>query len=161
MNRCLNSLIFMNSITRYILPLVTIIIFISCSTANTMKNIILTGNAPMPIGPYSQAVEANGFIFVSGQIAINPETGLMVEHADIKTEAKQVMENIEAIITASGSSMNNIVKCTIFLRDMNSFTEVNSVYGEYFPRNQPARETVEVSDLPKNANVEISVIAVK
>ncbi len=135
--------------------------FINCPTQNMMRNIILTGDAPMPIGPYSQAVEANGFIFISGQIAINPETGQMIEHADIKSEIKQVMENLKAIITASSSSMSNIVKCTIFLRDMKSFGDVNSVYGEYFPNDPPARETVEVSGLPKNANVEISAIAVK
>ncbi len=126
-----------------------------------MKNIILTGNAPLPIGPYSQAVEANGFIFISGQIAINPETGMMIEHADIKAETRQVMENLKEIITASGSSMSNIVKCTIFLRDMKSFGDVNSVYHDYFQNDPPARETVEVSGLPKNANVEISAIALK
>ncbi len=126
-----------------------------------MKNIIYTDNAPKPIGPYSQAVEANGFIFISGQIAIDPETGNVIETTDIKIETKQVMENLKAIIEASGSSMAFVVKCTIFLRDMKTFTDVNSVYGEYFKENPPARETVEVSGLPKNVQVEISAIVVK
>ncbi|MBC8172775.1 MAG: RidA family protein [Chitinophagales bacterium] len=126
-----------------------------------MKKIIYTDAAPKPIGPYSQAVEANGFIFISGQIAIDPSTGNMI-NGDVKTEAEQVMKNLQAIITAAGGEMNHVVKCTIFLIDMKDFAEVNMIYGKYFTADPPARETVAVSDLPKNAKVEISaIVAVK
>ena len=124
-----------------------------------MKKVINTNNAPAPIGPYSQAVAANGFLFVSGQIPSNPSTGEIVS-GDIKAEAKQVMENIKAVLTEAGLNFSNIVKTSIFLTDMGNFAQVNEVYGTYFTDQFPARETVQVAALPKNVNVEISVIAI-
>src|SRR5688572_29354433 len=124
------------------------------------KKIIRTDRAPLPIGPYNQAVLINNFLFVSGQIALTPDTGELVT-AEIKSETKRVMENIGAILEAAGLDFNRIVKSTIFLTDMNNFSVVNEVYGSYFKEETaPARETVQVSKLPKGVNVEISVIAV-
>ncbi len=125
-----------------------------------MKNIINTQKAPAPIGPYSQAVMAGNFVFISGHVAIHPPTGNLIMD-DIKTETKQVMENIKAILTEAGIGFDNIVKTSIFLTDMQNFTEVNEVYGSYFTEQFPARETVAVLGLPKNVNVEISVTAIK
>jgi 2-iminobutanoate/2-iminopropanoate deaminase len=125
-----------------------------------MKTTINTTNAPAPIGPYSQAVEAGNFVFLSGQIALNPATGQLITD-DIKTETKQVMENIKAILAEAGITFSHIVKTTIFLTDMQDFAQVNEVYGTYFSDNFPARETVQVAGLPKGVNVEISVTAVK
>lgn len=125
-----------------------------------MKTIINTTNAPAPIGPYSQSVAANGFLFVSGQIALNPATGELVT-SNVEAEARQVMANLQAILTEAGIDFSNVVKTTIFLKDMNDFARVNEVYGSYFTSNFPARETVQVAALPKNVNVEISVIAIK
>ena len=125
-----------------------------------MKKIINTNNAPAPIGPYNQAVETGGLLFVSGQIPSNPATGEIVT-SGIKDEAQQVMENIGAILTEAGLSFSNVVKTTIFLTDMGTFAQVNEVYGSYFTSDFPARETVQVAALPKNVNVEISVIAAK
>jgi 2-iminobutanoate/2-iminopropanoate deaminase len=125
-----------------------------------MKNVINTAQAPAPIGPYTQAIEAGGFIFLSGQIAIDPATGELVLN-DIKTETTKVMENIKAILTEAGIDFSHIVKTTIFLKDMASFAQVNEVYGSYFTDKFPARETVAVAGLPKNVNVEISVTAVR
>ncbi|MEN8250978.1 MAG: RidA family protein [Bacteroidota bacterium] len=122
------------------------------------KNIINTEKAPAPIGPYSQAVEVNGMLFVSGQIPIIPETGAM-EEGGIEDETKQVMENLKAILEAAGGNMSNIVKTSIFVADMNDFVAVNGVYGQYFESDPPARETIAVKTLPKNVNVEISCIA--
>ncbi|MCS7077257.1 MAG: RidA family protein [Bacteroidia bacterium] len=124
------------------------------------KNIILTDKAPAPIGPYSQAVQVGNFLFVSGQIAINPANNQLVLD-DIKTETQMVMKNIEGILKKAGYSFENVVKSTIFLTNMDNFSTVNEVYGAYFSQNPPARETVQVAKLPKNVNVEISVIAVK
>jgi len=125
-----------------------------------MKSIIKTSSAPAPIGPYSQAVMAGNTLYVSGQIAINPENGKMVQ-ANIQDEARQVMNNIEAILKEAGLGFENVVKTSIFLKNIGNFIEVNEVYGSYFKSDFPARETVEVAKLPKEANVEISVIAVK
>ena len=125
-----------------------------------MKTVINTVNAPAPIGPYSQAIEAGNFIFFSGQVAINPITNELVLD-DIKTETTQVMENIKALLTEAGIGFGNIVKTTIFLKDMQTFAQVNEVYGSYFTEKFPARETVAVAGLPKNVNVEISFTAVK
>jgi len=123
------------------------------------KQIITTTNAPAPIGPYNQAVKAGGLLFVSGQIALDPATGEL--HAgDTATETKQVMKNISAILKEAGADLGNIVKTTIFLSDMSLFAEVNEVYGSFFSKDFPARETVAVKGLPKNVNVEISVTAV-
>jgi 2-iminobutanoate/2-iminopropanoate deaminase len=125
-----------------------------------MKTIVNTNNAPAPIGPYSQAVIAGDFVFVSGQIPIDPLTGDVVT-GDIKAETKQVMENMNAVLAAAGVAFGNIVKTTIFLTDMQNFAQVNEVYGTYFTDQFPARETVQVAGLPKNVNVEISVTAIK
>ncbi|WP_426669273.1 RidA family protein [Mucilaginibacter sp. McL0603] len=125
-----------------------------------MKQVINTNNAPAPIGPYSQAIAAGSFVFVSGQIPSNPSTGEIVS-GDIKAETKQVMENIKAVLSEAGVGFSNIVKTTIFLTDMQTFAQVNEVYGTYFTDQFPARETVQVSALPKSVNVEISVIAIK
>lgn len=124
-----------------------------------MKKIITTTNAPAPIGPYSQAVQAGNFLFVSGQVAINPENGaLTIEN--IEEETHQVMRNLKAVLLEAGLSFDNVVKSTIFLTDMGTFAQINEIYGQYFTTDFPARETVQVSVLPKNVNVEISVIAV-
>lgn len=125
-----------------------------------MKTIINTSNAPAPIGPYSQAVLAGNLLFVSGQVALHPETGELVMD-DIKTETMRVMENIKAVLTEAGVGFEHIIKTTIFLKDMQDFGQVNEVYGSYFSSEFPARETVQVAGLPKNVNVEISVTAVK
>ena len=125
-----------------------------------MKTVINTVNAPAPIGPYSQAIVAGDFIFVSGQVAIDAATGELVLD-DIKTETTKVMENIKAILTEAGIGFGHIVKTTIFLLDMQNFAQVNEVYGSYFTEKFPARETVAVAGLPKNVNVEISVTALK
>jgi 2-iminobutanoate/2-iminopropanoate deaminase len=123
------------------------------------KQIINTTNAPAPIGPYSQAVKANGFLFCSGQIALHPQTGeLMI--TDLETETKQVMANIKALLDEAGVGFDNIVKTSIFLSDMSLFAKVNEIYGSYFSSNFPARETVAVKTLPRNVNVEISVTAI-
>lgn len=118
---------------------------------------IKTVNAPEPIGPYSQAVIANGLLFVSGQIGIDPTTGEM--HIDLELQARQVMENIKAILTEAKLDFSKVVKSSIFLMDMNHFSVVNMIYGSYFSNPYPARETVQVAALPKNALVEISVVA--
>jgi len=125
-----------------------------------MMEIINTNNAPAPIGPYSQATVAGNFVFVSGQIPLNPATGELVT-SGIKDEAILVMENIKAILTEAGIGFANVVKTSIFLTDLGNFGQVNEVYGTYFTSKFPARETVQVSALPKGVNVEISVIAVK
>jgi 2-iminobutanoate/2-iminopropanoate deaminase len=124
------------------------------------KKIILTDNAPAPIGPYSQAVQFGNMLFVSGQIPIIPSTGELVQ-GDIKDEAKQVMENLKAVLTEAGMDFSHVIKSTIFLMDMGKFAQVNEVYGSYFGDNPPARETVQVAGLPKGVQVEISVIAGK
>src|SRR5882724_10639506 len=124
------------------------------------KTIINTPNAPEPIGPYNQAILANNMLFISGQVAINPSNG-NIEAIDIIDETHQVMHNIRAILTEAGLDFNSVVKTTIFLSDMSLFTSVNEVYGKYFHGEFPARETVAVKGLPKNVNVEISMIAIK
>jgi len=122
------------------------------------NNIINTPNAPAPIGPYSQAVRAGNMLFISGQVAIDPATTEMCTK-DIIEETHQVMKNLSVILTEAGMSFGNVVKTTIFLSDMALFSDVNTIYGKYFNGNFPARETVSVKGLPKNANVEISMIA--
>jgi 2-iminobutanoate/2-iminopropanoate deaminase len=125
-----------------------------------MKKIINTTDAPAPIGPYSQAVSANGFLYVSGQIPINPATGELTMDS-IKSETEQVMRNLNAVLLEAGFDFSHILKTTIFLSDMGLFAEVNEVYGSYFESDFPARETVAVKGLPKGVNVEISVVAYK
>jgi len=124
-----------------------------------MKKIIVTKNAPEPIGPYSQATQAGGFVFVSGQVAKDYATGKVVTDG-IQSETKMVMQNVKNILETAGSSLDKVVKTTIFLTNMDDFAKMNEVYGSFFTGNYPARETVQVSKLPLNVNVEISVIAV-
>ncbi|HAE12800.1 MAG: RidA family protein [Chitinophagales bacterium] len=123
------------------------------------KQVVLTAAAPAPIGPYSQAIAANGMLYVSGQIAIIPETGQLIQTDNVAEETRQVMQNLGAVLEAGGSNFAQVVKCGIFLADMNDFAAVNEVYGAYFTSDPPARETVEVSRLPKGVRVEISAIA--
>lgn len=128
-------------------------------TATLMENkIINSQQAPAPIGPYSQAVLAGNTLYVSGQIALNPENGELVK-GSIEDETHQVMRNMQAILSDAGMPLTSVAKCTIFVKDMNNFGRINEVYGSYFSKNPPARETVEVSRLPKDVNVEISCIA--
>lgn len=123
-----------------------------------MKNIVLTERGPKPIGPYSQAVKSNGFVFVSGQIALDPKTAEFVG-TDVATQTGRVMENLKAILEAAGTSLSHVVKTTVYLKDMNDFVAMNEVYAKYFTASPPARSTVEVARLPKDALVEIDVIA--
>jgi len=125
-----------------------------------MKKIILTENAPAPIGPYSQAVAVGNMVYCSGQIPLDPKTNQMLT-GDIKGQTELVMKNIEALLKAADCQFANIVKTTIFLTDMKDFPVVNETYGKYFSQNPPARSTVQVSALPKGANVEIEVIAAR
>lgn len=126
-----------------------------------MKKIIFTDKAPAPIGPYSQAVLAGNTLYTSGQIALHPENGELVTDT-IETETRQVMENIKAVLDAAGMEFTNVIKATIFISNMDDFARINTVYGSYFnEQDAPARETVQVARLPKDVNVEISMIAVK
>lgn len=123
-----------------------------------MKKIIFTDKAPAPIGPYSQAVAFGNTLYTSGQIALHPQTGELVT-SDIETETKQVMENMKAVLEAAGTTFENVIKSTIFLSNMDDFAKINGIYGAYFnEKTAPARETVQVAKLPKNVNVEISMI---
>jgi 2-iminobutanoate/2-iminopropanoate deaminase len=123
-----------------------------------MKDIVLTDRGPKPIGPYSQAVKSNGFVFVSGQVALDPQTNEFVG-SDVRQQAERVLENLKAILEASGVSLNHVVKTTVFLKDMNDFTAMNEVYARYFIAAPPARSTVQAARLPKDALVEIDLIA--
>jgi len=125
-----------------------------------MNKIINTTNAPAPIGPYNQAVIANGFLFMSGQVAINPSSGEVIT-SSVSEETHQVMRNIKAVLLEASYGFGDVVKTTIFLSDMSLFAEVNEIYGSYFESNYPARETVAVKGLPKGVNVEISMTAYK
>lgn len=125
-----------------------------------MKKIINTPKAPAPIGPYNQAVLLNNMLYTSGQIAINPATNELVL-SNIKDETKMVMENLKAVLAAAEMGFENVIKTSIFISNMDNFAQINEVYGSYFISDFPARETVEVACLPKNVNVEISVIAAK
>jgi 2-iminobutanoate/2-iminopropanoate deaminase len=126
-----------------------------------MENTIInTKNAPAPIGPYNQAILAGTTLYISGQIPLDPVTGQM-KNRDIQEETHQVMQNLKSILQEAGMNFNNVVKTTIFIMDMGKFAEINEIYGKYFDKNFPARETVQVAALPKSANVEISMIAVQ
>ncbi|WP_026916241.1 RidA family protein [Christiangramia portivictoriae] len=126
-----------------------------------MKKIINTDNAPAPIGPYNQAIFAGNTLYISGQIAIDPSTGDL-KTEDLEAETTLVLENLKAILTEAGLSLDHVIKTSIFISDMNNFGKINDVYSRYFDsENAPARETVEVANLPKFVNVEISAIAVK
>lgn len=122
------------------------------------RKIVSTGRAPAAIGPYSQGVVYGGLLFVSGQIPINPATGAVVE-GGIREQARQVLENVKQVLLAAGSGLGNVLKTTVFIKDMNDFAAVNEVYGEYFTENFPARSCVEVSRLPKDVLIEMEVIA--
>ena len=124
-----------------------------------MRDIVLTDRGPKPIGPYSQAIRANGFLFVSGQVALDPKTGEMAG-ADIGQQTERTLEYVKGIVEAAGSKLAHVVKTTVFLKDMNDFAAMNEVYAKYFSSAPPARATVQVSRLPKDALVEIEVIAV-
>lgn len=124
------------------------------------KEVVYSSNAPEPIGPYSQAIKTGNMLFISGQVAIQKPSGNLVT-GNITDETQQVMKNLSEILKAAGMDFSNVAKSTIFLKDMNNFPKVNEVYGSYFKDMPPARETVEVSRLPKDVNVEISCIAVK
>jgi len=123
-----------------------------------MKDVVFTPRGPKPIGPYSQGIKANGFLFVSGQIALDPESGEFTG-ADVRLQTERVMENLKAILEASGVSLGHVVKTTVYLKDMGEFTAMNEVYARYFTAAPPARSTVEAARLPKDALVEIDVVA--
>jgi 2-iminobutanoate/2-iminopropanoate deaminase len=123
------------------------------------RKVISTPSAPRAIGPYSQAVVANGFVFCSGQVALDPQTGEMVGASDVKVQAKRVMDNLKVVLEAAGSSFERVVKASIFLADLADFGAVNEIYGSYFRSEPPARATVQVAGLPKGALVEIDMIA--
>jgi 2-iminobutanoate/2-iminopropanoate deaminase len=123
-----------------------------------MKNVVTTDRGPKPIGPYSQAVQCNGFIYLSGQVALDPKTG-EIKGGDIREQTQQVLENIKGILEAAGANLHHVVKTTVFLKDMNDFAGMNEVYAKYFASDFPARSTVEVAALPRGASVEIEVIA--
>lgn len=130
------------------------------NTDKMEKNIVITENAPKPIGPYSQAVWAGNTLYLSGQIALNPKSNELVMDS-IEAETRQIMENIGAVLSSQKLNFDNIVKTSIFLKDMGDFARVNAIYGTYFEADFPARETIQVAGLPLNVNVEISIIAVK
>jgi 2-iminobutanoate/2-iminopropanoate deaminase len=123
-----------------------------------MKDIVLTDRGPKPIGPYSQAVKSNGFVFISGQVALDPKTNDFVG-ADVRQQTERVLENLKAILEASGVTLTHVVKTTVFLKDMNDFAAMNEVYARYFTAAPPARSTVQAARLPKDALVEIDLIA--
>jgi len=124
-----------------------------------MKDVVFTAKGPKPIGPYSQAIRANGFLFVSGQVGFDPQTGEFVG-TDVRSQTERVLENLKAILEAAGVTLNHVVKSTVFLKDMNDFPAMNEVYAKYFSAAPPSRSTVQAARLPKDALVEIDVIAV-
>jgi 2-iminobutanoate/2-iminopropanoate deaminase len=123
-----------------------------------VKDIVLTDKGPKPIGPYSQAVKSNGFLFVSGQVALDPRSNEFVP-GDVRQQTERVLENLKGILEASGANLNHVVKTTVFLKDINDFAAMNEIYGKFFTAAPPARSTVQVARLPKDALVEIEVIA--
>jgi 2-iminobutanoate/2-iminopropanoate deaminase len=125
-----------------------------------MRTVISTDNAPKAIGPYSQAIKGNGMIFLSGQIPVDPATQQMIT-GDVAAQTERVLRNVEAILKAAGSSLEKVVRCGVFLKDMNHFVAMNEVYAKFFTTNPPARSTVEVARLPKDCLVEIDVIALE
>jgi 2-iminobutanoate/2-iminopropanoate deaminase len=124
-----------------------------------MREVISTPNAPAAIGPYSQAIRANGFLFISGQIPVDPTTQKLVE-GGVAVQTEQVLRNLEAVLKAAGSSLDNVVRTGVFLKDIGEFTAMNDVYERFFPQHAPARSTVEVTRLPKDVRVEIDAIAI-
>ena len=123
-----------------------------------MREAVATKDAPQAIGPYSQAIKAGGFVFVSGQVAFDPPTGKLVP-GDVSAQAERVLKNVEAILTAAGTRLESVVRCTVFLKDMNDFAAMNEIYGRFWKSAPPSRTTVEVARLPKDALIEIDVIA--
>jgi 2-iminobutanoate/2-iminopropanoate deaminase len=123
-----------------------------------MKDIVLTDRGPKPIGPYSQAIRANGFLYLSGQVALDPKTGELTG-TDIRQQTQRTLENLKGILEAAGSNLHHVVKTTVFLKDMNDFAAMNEVYAKFFTLAPPARSTVQVARLPKDALVEIEVVA--
>jgi 2-iminobutanoate/2-iminopropanoate deaminase len=123
-----------------------------------MKEIVTTDRGPKPIGPYSQAVKTSGFLFLSGQVALDPKTGDLIG-TDVRQQTERVIENIRGILEAAGSNLHHVIKTTVFLKDMNDFPAMNEVYGRYFSAAPPARSTVQVARLPKDALLEIEVVA--
>ncbi|MBI2896959.1 MAG: RidA family protein [Deltaproteobacteria bacterium] len=123
------------------------------------KSIVRTTTAPAAIGPYSQAVRAGGFVFLSGQIALDPSSGQLVGGGDVEAETRQVLQNLEAVLEAAGASTGSVVRATIFLADLADFAKVNALYGEVFRHDPPARSTVQVAALPRGARVEIDLVA--
>ncbi len=123
-----------------------------------MRDIVLTDKSPKPIGPYSQAVRSNGFLYLSGQVALDPKSGELVG-SDVAQQTQRTLENVKGILEAAGSNLHHVVKTTVFLKDMNDFAAMNETYAKYFPSAPPARSTVQVARLPKDALVEIEVIA--
>jgi 2-iminobutanoate/2-iminopropanoate deaminase len=123
-----------------------------------MRNVVLTDRGPKPIGPYSQAIKANGFVFVSGQIALDPKTGEFTG-TTVAEQTMRVLENLKAILEASGAPLNHVVKTTVYLKSMDDFAAMNEVYAKYFTATPPARSTIQAARLPKDALVEIDVVA--
>ena len=124
-----------------------------------MREVIATNDAPKAIGPYSQAIKANGFVFISGQIPLDPATQQLIE-GDVAAQTERVLQNLSGILKAAGSSLEQVVKCGVFLKSMSDFAAMNEVYGRFFTQAQPARSTVEVARLPKDVLVEIDIIAI-
>ena len=151
----------MKNLSLFFAALCAILLF-SQATVNdkAMKQVIKTENAPAPIGPYNQAILTNGTLYMSGQIALDPETDELVDE-NVESETQQVMANLQAVLKEADMDFSNVVKTSIFLADMNDFSKVNEVYGKSFGDDAPARETVQVARLPKDVKVEISMIAVK
>lgn len=133
---------------------------ITISGGKVEKKIVYTEKAPKPVGPYSQAVIAGDFIFTAGQIPIDPKTNQVVQ-GDIKEQTKQVLENLKAVLEASGATFDDVVKVTVYMRDLSEFSAMNEIYSEYFKNSPPARTTVEVSRLPRDVKIEIDLIAVR
>ena len=125
-----------------------------------MRDVVLTDRGPKPIGPYSQGIRANGFLYISGQVALDPKTGEFVG-TDIRQQTEKTLENIKGILEAAGSNLHHVVKTTVFLKDINDFAAMNEVYAKHFGTHKPARSTVQAAGLPRSARVEIEVIAVK
>jgi 2-iminobutanoate/2-iminopropanoate deaminase len=124
------------------------------------KKVVATKDAPQPIGPYSQAIKAGGFVFASGQIALDPATGKLIE-GDIKAQTERVLKNLSAVLAAAGSSMDRVVRTTVFLKNISDFPAMNEVYGQFFKNEPPSRSTVQVAALPKDSLLEIDVVALQ
>ena len=148
---------------KHLLTLLIVVLFTSVGLAQEKKasrEVVLTKDAPQPIGPYSQAVKAGGFVFASGQLALDPATGKLVE-GDIREQTERVLKNLSAVLTAAGSSMDRAVKTTVFLKNMADFPAMNEVYGHFFTNAPPSRSTIEAAHLPKDALIEIDVVALQ